>query len=69
MGARDAALQHHQKQDRHREGDEEALAWYPARAVELARILDRAGCDDEAFDTTSAGPPEVAAAIRASIGW
>jgi chloramphenicol 3-O-phosphotransferase len=50
-------------------GDEEALAWYPARAVELARILDRAGCDDEAFDTTSAGPPEVAAAIRASIGW
>ncbi|WP_426520923.1 AAA family ATPase [Diaminobutyricibacter sp. McL0618] len=50
-------------------GDPEAIDWHLDRAVQLEHILDEAECDDEVFDTTNRSAAEVAASIRARLGW
>ncbi len=50
-------------------GDAEAIDWHLDRAVQLAQILDEAECDDEVFDTTNRSAAQVAASIRARLGW
>lgn len=49
--------------------DAEALDWHLSRARELTRILEREGPDDTVIDTGAASPQQVAATIRARVGW
>lgn len=53
---------------RHRD-DPEGLGWHLARAVELDRILDLAGADDQVIEPAGLGVDEVARQVMELAGW